>query len=85
MEAMRVLIDKDPLAEGLFTTYSSSLERVALRKARYLEEEPLAPDAPAPQRDTAPLTSSSAPPPAPAPANSVFASKLQVALTDDRE
>jgi 3'-5' exoribonuclease len=37
MECMRVLIDKDPQAEGFFTTYSSALARVALRKTRYLE------------------------------------------------
>jgi len=37
MECMRVLIDKDPQAEGYFTTYSPALTRVALRKARYLD------------------------------------------------
>jgi 3'-5' exoribonuclease len=36
MECMRALIDKDPQSEGLFTGYSQSLERVALRKSRYL-------------------------------------------------
>jgi 3'-5' exoribonuclease len=37
MECMRALIEKEPLAEGLFTPYSHSLERVALRKSRYLD------------------------------------------------
>ena len=37
MECMRALIDKEPRAEGYFTAYSPPLERVALRKARYLE------------------------------------------------
>jgi 3'-5' exoribonuclease len=37
MECMRVLIEKEPLAEGLFTGCSHSLERVALRKSRYLD------------------------------------------------
>jgi hypothetical protein len=37
MECMRVLIDKDPQAEGFFTTYSPALTRVALRKGRYLD------------------------------------------------
>jgi 3'-5' exoribonuclease len=37
MECMRVLIDKDPQAEGYFTAYSPVLTRVALRKARYLD------------------------------------------------
>jgi 3'-5' exoribonuclease len=38
MECMRVLIDKEPQAEGLFTAYSPTLTRVALRKTRYLKE-----------------------------------------------
>ena len=36
MECMRALIAKEPQAEGFFTGYSSSLERIVLRKARYL-------------------------------------------------
>src|SRR5207249_3046911 len=36
MENMRALVARDPQAEGLFTGYSSSLARVALRKDRYL-------------------------------------------------
>jgi 3'-5' exoribonuclease len=39
MECMRVLMDKDPQAEGYFTTYSPILSRVALRKSRYLESK----------------------------------------------
>ena len=71
MEAMRVLLDKDPLAEGFFTGYSSSLERVALRKERYLSPPP-------------PPPAQAVPPPAPH-ASSVFGSKLQLALGDDGE
>lgn len=37
MECMRVLIDKDPQAEGYFTSYSPALTRMALRKSRYLD------------------------------------------------
>jgi 3'-5' exoribonuclease len=49
MECMRALIEKEPQAEGLFTGYSSSLERIALRKSRYLaglngQPVPAAPD-----------------------------------------
>jgi 3'-5' exoribonuclease len=73
MEAMRVLTEKDPLAEGFFTGYSSSLERVALRKDKYLSPPP----PPAPQ----PLSE----PPAPAHTNSAFGSKLQLALGDERD
>jgi 3'-5' exoribonuclease len=71
MEAMRVLTDKDPLAEGFFTAYSSTLERVALRKEKYLSPPP----PPAQQ----PLSK----PPAPVDTNSAFGSKLQMALSDD--
>jgi 3'-5' exoribonuclease len=37
MDCMRGLIEKEPQAEGFFTGYSTSLERVALRKSRYLD------------------------------------------------
>jgi 3'-5' exoribonuclease len=40
MECMRVLIDRDPQAEGYFSNYSPVLGRVALRKTRYLESNP---------------------------------------------
>ncbi len=40
MECMRVQIDRDPQAEGVFSAYSPSLGRVALRKNRYLESSP---------------------------------------------
>jgi 3'-5' exoribonuclease len=36
MECMRALAEKETLAGGLFTAYSPSLERVILRKERYL-------------------------------------------------
>lgn len=39
MECMRVLTEQDPQAEGFFTRYSNSMERVALRKTRYLESQ----------------------------------------------
>jgi hypothetical protein len=40
MECMRVLIERDPQSEGYFSGYSTTLGRVALRKARYLEQNP---------------------------------------------
>ncbi|MGE5646830.1 MAG: 3'-5' exoribonuclease YhaM family protein [Acidobacteriota bacterium] len=63
MECMRVLVEKDRQMEGDFTTYSNSLERVVLKKSRYLAEEGEAPAAPAPeparkQRPPAPTTPS---------------------------
>ncbi|HVX66413.1 MAG TPA: HD domain-containing protein, partial [Bryobacteraceae bacterium] len=38
MECMRVLVEQDRQVEGHFTTYSSSLERALLKKAKYLAE-----------------------------------------------
>jgi len=120
MECMRVLIDKDPQAEGYFSTYSPALSRVALRKARYLESNPSGAAGPGAGFDstddteaarvaagiisnnihstqgTASNSSTPIPPgraatPAPpnfkpAPAgNSIFGTKLQQALHDERK
>jgi 3'-5' exoribonuclease len=38
MECMRVLVDQDRQMDGHFTTYSNSLERVVLKKLKYLSE-----------------------------------------------
>jgi 3'-5' exoribonuclease len=38
MECMRVLVDQDRQVEGYFTSYSPSLERVLLKKAKYLAD-----------------------------------------------
>ena len=92
MECMRALIEKEPQAEGLFTGYSSSLERVALRKSRYINT---APAAPAPSRVEIPLPKPSAgavpapgpltkPKPAPA-TDSLFGEKLSLALNFERK
>jgi hypothetical protein len=40
MECMRALLGKEPQAEGLFTPWSAALERIALRKDRYLAGAP---------------------------------------------
>jgi hypothetical protein len=91
MEAMRALIEKDPQSEGLFTAYSSSLERVALRKSRYLDP-PVPAEAVTPSAVTPPVSAPvvSAPPvpavPKPLPANgSLFGDKLLQALHDERK
>jgi len=86
MEGMRALIEKDPQAEGYFSAYSTVLGRVALRKTRYLESNPAGgarvPNAIVDEFDAAP-----APPnPKPAPASgSIFGTKLQQALQDERK
>jgi hypothetical protein len=80
MECMRALIDKDPQSEGLFTGYSSSLERVALRKSRYLAGSE---SVPASSPPPAPNGHSAQPKPAPA-TGSLFGDKLLHALNDER-
>jgi 3'-5' exoribonuclease len=58
MECMRALVAKDRLVEGHWTSYNSSLDRSILKKAKYLEEEPVVP---APTRSATRFE----PPPAP--------------------
>ena len=92
MECMRALIDKDPQSEGLFTGYSSSLERVALRKSRYLAgSESVVPavdrheSAPEKSVTNGHAAASAKPDPKPAPATgSLFGDKLLHALNDER-
>ncbi|MES1262519.1 MAG: OB-fold nucleic acid binding domain-containing protein [Acidobacteriota bacterium] len=97
MECMRALIDKEPQAEGLFTGYSSSLERVALRKSRYLSPAPplAAPlqtalpsfeTSPPKPSSGVPPASGAAPKPKPAPStDSIFGEKLSLALNFERK
>lgn len=72
MEAMRVLTEKDPHAQGFFTAWSQSLERTVLRKQRYLG------DVPVPPPDALPSPPVSVPP-----SGSIFGDKLQFALHAD--
>jgi 3'-5' exoribonuclease len=70
MECMRGLIERDRLVEGVWTGFSPALDRIALKKRRYLEASP---EPKAPQ---------GAPTEAPRPAEPVspFADKLRNAL-----
>jgi 3'-5' exoribonuclease len=73
MECMRAMAEKGAQAEGLFTAWSSSLERVVLRKERYLAK----------------CAESAKPSPPPPPATGVesasgFADKLREALVPER-
>jgi 3'-5' exoribonuclease len=71
MECMRRLLETDRQVEGCFTSYSPALDRVLLKKERYLNGEP------APARAAAPAPAA----PAAAPkSNSPFADKLLRAL-----
>jgi 3'-5' exoribonuclease len=67
MEAMRSLIENDKLVEGNWTGYSASLERIALKKERYLN-----PPASSPATPTASLAHKAS--------DSPFAEKLRGAL-----
>ncbi len=70
MECMRALIDRDRQVEGVWTGYSSPLERAALKKRKYLDGSPK-PAAPTPAATPNPRT--------PEP-GSPFADKLRGAL-----
>jgi 3'-5' exoribonuclease len=48
MECMRALIEQDPYVEGCFTGYSGVLDRVVLKKDRYLNPPPPVVKAPRP-------------------------------------
>jgi 3'-5' exoribonuclease len=79
MECMRHLIESDRQVDGCFTGYSTSLERVVLKKQKYLQDGAAGPPAPAPQ----PARSEPAQPdlfPETSKNNSPFASKLLQAL-----
>jgi len=88
MDAVRGALQRDRLVDGEFTGWIAPLERVLLKKDKYLEEPkveakpaasaasevaPALPPPPAPK----PVAS---PKPAPAPQNSLFAEKLQAVL-----
>jgi 3'-5' exoribonuclease len=60
MECMRALIEKDPYVEGCFTGYSGVLDRVVLKKERYLNPPPPAPK-PSPQPRPSPVAVAAAP------------------------
>ena len=76
MECMRSTADKGAMAEGLFTAWSPSLERVVLRKDRYLAGGEVAAAQPA----SAPEQRSHSVPSAPPAQHSLFGAKLRTAL-----
>jgi 3'-5' exoribonuclease len=79
MECMRAMAEKGAQAEGLFTAWSPSLERVVLRKERYLAKCAESP--------TATLAKAAEPSPPPASvvdSASGFADKLRQALVPER-
>ncbi len=84
MECMRALVNKDRLTEGDFTSYSSSLERVILKKLKYLAGAP----EPADCEPPAPVTAAPAPPRKPKPPEpttpSLFGERLGQALRDPK-
>jgi 3'-5' exoribonuclease len=97
MECMRALIENDRQVEGCFTTFSTAMERSALKKDRYLNSapEPACASLPsaAPDGHEAQPQAAAAPPAIPTAAaadplfgprsDSLFGEKLKHALTDD--
>lgn len=84
MEAMRAHVEKDRFVDGCWTGYNNALDRVVLKKQKYLDDEPAA--APVPDRAAAPAPHPPAAPTAgPKPTrpernSSPFGEKLALAL-----
>jgi 3'-5' exoribonuclease len=89
MECMRALIENDPQVEGCFTAYNAALERPALKKDRFLEDEAQGAQGarrPAPHPAAGEAESAPAPHPPLAPRlDSPFADKLKQALHPRQE
>jgi len=80
MESMRALVDHDRQVQAEFTGYSTSLERVVLKKAKYLAD-----DGPAPlPSEAAPASPAAQKPPKPANPG-LFGEKLGLALRSTRD
>jgi 3'-5' exoribonuclease len=81
MECVRGLIERDRLVEGVWTGYSSALDRTVLKKRKYLDPEPAPPveAAKAIEKPAPPL-----PPPKHPPAPSPFGDKLLTALQREK-
>jgi 3'-5' exoribonuclease len=86
MECMRAVVERDRLTDGCFTPYVTSMERVVLKKSKYLAPETEAPGKTIPAAVPASSAPVSAPPAAPphplfSPRqNSLFGDKLAQAL-----
>jgi 3'-5' exoribonuclease len=78
MECIRGMVERDRLVEGVWTGYSSALDRSLLKKRKYLEPE-------AAEREPAPAEKPSAPePPKRPPVSSPFGDKLATALQQEK-
>lgn len=75
MEHSRAHIERDPLVEGFWTTYSSPLDRALLKKEKFLNPPPPSAPAPRPASEPAPAAENRRPQP-----DSPFAAKLRGAL-----
>jgi 3'-5' exoribonuclease len=82
MDAVRGALQRDRVVEGEFTGWIAPLERVLLKKDKYLEEAKPVASATPPKADISAPAPSAPPKPAPKPAppNSLFAEKLQAVL-----
>jgi len=80
MEAMRQTVERDQRIEGVWTGYNPALERMVLKRVKFLEDPPPS-QAGAQQNQAPPPTPKPAPaPPPPSHGNSLLADKLASAL-----
>jgi len=83
MEALRCALKRDHSVEGDFTGWIGSLERILLKKERYLQAaKPVAETKPAPLQTPPPAPQSR--PESKPPANTLFGEKLQAVLQPDK-
>jgi 3'-5' exoribonuclease len=82
MECVRGLVERDRLVEGVWTGYSSALDRTVLKKRKYLEPESAPAASVEPAR--APAKPSPPEPPKHPPAPSPFGDKLLTALQQEK-
>jgi 3'-5' exoribonuclease len=92
MDALRSALKRDPQLDSEFTGWVAPLERILLKKQKYMEDKPAQPAAPQPpsQQPAAPAKPASEPPrngpqssPPSTPANTLFGEKLRAVLETD--
>ena len=86
MEAVRVAVQKDKLADGAWTSYVPSLDRALLKKEKFLSQsDPLAAAPPAAAATPPPAAAPQQPEKTKAPVVSEFGSKLMGAIGGGKE
>jgi 3'-5' exoribonuclease len=84
MECIRGMVERDRLVEGVWTGYSSALDRSLLKKRKYMEADAAVERAPTARIETTPEKPSAPEPPKRPPVASPFGDKLLTALRQEK-